>query len=326
MFRMWSERAIPPAFLPLLDGVAVAAGSAMATPEAPLSALPGADAIIAAAIVRYDGALMDQVPTLRVISRSGIGLDNVVIPDATARGIAVCYAPDAPTISTAEHTITLLLAVAKDLKHMDRLARSGETTDFFGLSRSVEVQGLQLGVVGLGRIGGRVATLARGLGMNVVGFDPLVPPRRAADLGIALVPALDTLLRASDVVTLHVPLSAETHHLIDAARLAQMKPGAILINAARGGLVDEAALLDALDRGHLHGAGLDVFEQEPPRPDNPLLHRDDVVATPHVASSTAAGKDRLWRTAIVQALQVLRGERPPHLVNPEVWPKARGVC
>lgn len=323
MYRLWSERTLPPEYLALLDGVAIAAGSASATPDAPLSALPGAHAVIAGALIRYDGALMDLAPELRVISRTGIGLDNIVVPDATARGIAVCYAPDAPTVSTAEHTLALMLTVARDLKRTERLARSGETTDFFGLYRGIELQGTQLGVVGLGRIGGRVATLARALGMRVVGFDPLAPPRRAADLGIETARTLDALLRSSDIVTLHVPISAETYHLIDAERLTRMKPGAILINAARGGLIDEAALLDALDRGHLFGAGLDVFEQEPPRPDNPLLGRADVVATPHIASATAAGKDRLWRTGITQALHVLRGERPPHLVNPEVWPPAR---
>ena len=135
-----------------------------------------------------------------------------------------------------------------------------------------------------------------------------------------LVQALETLLGQADVVSLHVPLLPETRGMIDAARLAQMKQGAILINAARGGLVDEKALLAALEKGRLRGAGLDVFESEPPSPDHPLLARADVIATPHIAAATGASKDRLWRTAIGQALQVLGGERPAHLVNPEVWP------
>ena len=320
MHRIWFERVPPAAFVLLLDGAAVVAGVAAETPDAPLSALPGAHAIIASSRLRYDAALMDVAPTLRVISRSGIGLDNISIADATARGIAVCHAPDAPTISTAEHAITLLLAVARNLKRLDRLMQEGETTDYFGAYQGIELRGLRLGIVGLGRIGSRVATLAHGLDMTVAGFDPLVPPQRAADLGIELLPSLDALLSSSDAVTLHLPLTTETRHIIDTPRLARMKPGAILINAARGGLVDEAALLDALERGHLFGAGLDVFEQEPPRPDHPLLRRDDVIATPHIASATGAGKDRLWHVAITQALQVLQGERPPHLVNPEVWP------
>jgi D-3-phosphoglycerate dehydrogenase len=128
------------------------------------------------------------------------------------------------------------------------------------------------------------------------------------------------VLQSADIISLHAPLTDETRHLINAERLAQMKPGAYLINTARGGLVDERALIEALESGHLHGAGLDVFEHEPPNPSSPLLHRDDVIATPHIAGGTAASKGRLWSVAITQALQVLRGERPSHLVNPEVWP------
>ena len=124
----------------------------------------------------------------------------------------------------------------------------------------------------------------------------------------------------ADIISLHVPLTPETQGMMSVERLAQMKPGAILINAARGGLVDEVALIEALERGHLQGAGLDVFASEPPSPDNPLLNRDDVIVTPHIAAATGAGKDRLWQTAIRQALQILQGERPAHLVNPEVWP------
>jgi phosphoglycerate dehydrogenase-like enzyme len=137
---------------------------------------------------------------------------------------------------------------------------------------------------------------------------------------VELAPTLEAILATADAVSLHLPLTPETHRLMNGERLALMKPGAILINAARGGLVDETALLDALERGHLQGAGLDVFEREPPAPDHPLLQRLDVVATPHIAGATIAGKDRVWQVAIQQALQVLRGERPPHLLNPAVWP------
>ncbi len=323
MYRLWLERPLPPQCAALLDGVATVVGVASETPAEPLRALVDAEGIIAGSRVQYDAALLEQAPALRVISRTGIGLDNIAIAAATARGVAVCNAPDAPTISTAEHTITLLLAVARDLKRLDRLVREGATTDYFGAYNGLELDGLQLGVVGLGRIGGRVATLARGLGMAVVAFDPIVAPQRAAELGVTLAPDLETLLRGADAVTLHVPLGDATRHLIDARRLALMKPGAILINAARGGLVDEAALLAALEQGRLRGAGLDVFEQEPPQPGHPLLGRDDVVATPHIASATSTGKIRLWQEALTQALQVLRGERPPHLVNPEIWPAPR---
>ena len=324
MYRLWFERPMPSVYAPLLDGVAVAIGPESVNSDNPLAALPDAQAIIAGARIRYDGALMDQAPALRVISRTGIGIDNLSLEAATARKIAVCNTPDGPTISTAEHAIALMFAITKFLKRNEDSLRDGRKHDFFGENQGLELAGRQLGVVGVGRIGGRVARVALALDMKVLVYDPYLGPERLAEMGVALAPTLETLLATSDVVSLHLPATAETRHLINAERLALMKPGAFLINSARGTLIDEAALIAALDSGHLGGAGLDVFDPEPPRPDNPLLHRDNVVATPHIASATPAGKDRMWRTAITQALQVLRGERPPHLCNPEVWDKLPG--
>jgi len=314
MFRIWLEHSLPHEYAPMLEGIAEVLGDT----GDPMAALPGAQAIIAGARLIYNGALMDRVPGLRVIARTGIGIDNICVADATARKIAVCNTPDAPTASTAEHTLLLLLAVSKRLKKAEASLRSPK--DFFYNHSGLELCGRCLGLVGLGRIGSRVARAALSLGMVVCGYDPFVPAHRAEEIGVEAVPTLEELLSRADILSLHVPLVSETRHLINAGTLAFMKPGAILINAARGGLVDEAALLDALERGHLQGAGLDVFDPEPPSPDNPLLHRDDVVATPHIASATGASKARLWQAAIRQALQVLRGERPDHLVNPEVWP------
>jgi D-3-phosphoglycerate dehydrogenase len=154
-------------------------------------------------------------------------------------------------------------------------------------------------------------------------YDPFVPAGRAADLGVELMPDLESLLGEADVVSVHVPLMAKTRHMINAETIARMKPGAILVNTARGGLVDEAALLAALDSGQLSGAGLDVTDPEPPERDNPLLHRHEVIVTPHVASATTTGKSRIYRSAIEQALQVLRDERPPNVVNPAVWERRR---
>jgi D-3-phosphoglycerate dehydrogenase len=255
---------------------------------------------------------------LRVISRTGIGLDNITIPEASRRGIAICHTPSGPTISTAEHAIALLLATAKALPQTTRAMRE-RRGDLFNEYRGVELDGLCMGIVGLGQIGSRVARFAQAIGMRVIAFDPLVEPALATELGVTLVPTLDDLLAASDAVSLHAPLTPETTNMIDARRIAGMRKGAILINTARGGLVDETALADALEAGHLRGAGLDVFDPEPPSPDNPLLQRDDVIATPHIAGATEAGRDRLWRLAIAQALQVLANERPDGLANPEVW-------
>ncbi len=316
---------MPDVYAPMLEGFAIAIGPTSADSDQPLAGLADAQAIIAGSRVRYDGALMDQAPGLRVIARSGIGIDNLSLPDATARGVAVCNAPDGPTISTAEHAIALLMAATKFLKRNENSLRDGRKHDFFGENQGLELAGQQLGLVGMGRIGSRVARVARAMDMNVVVYDPYISAERAAELGVTLVPTLEALLSTSDVVSLHLPATPETRHLINARSLARMKPGAFLINTARGALIDESALIQALDSGRLAGVGLDVFDPEPPDFENPLLHRDNVIATPHVASATGAGKDRLWRTAIAQAIQVLRGERPPHLLNPEVWDKLRST-
>jgi D-3-phosphoglycerate dehydrogenase len=280
-----------------------------------LEAVVDAQAIVASARVRYDAELMDRAPGLRVIARTGIGLDNIAVEEATVRGIAICNVPDGPTTSTAEHTIALMLAVAKQLAPAGRALRDGRG-DFFNDYKGVELSGLVLGLVGFGQIGTRVGAIAKALDMRVVAFDPFVDPAVTLALGVDRAPDLETLLATADIVSLHAPLTDATDRMIDETRLAQMKPGSILVNAARGGLMDERAVLEALERGHLRGVGLDVFEHEPPDPKNELLWREDVVATPHIAGATEASKDRLWRGAIAQALQTLRGERPPHLVNP----------
>jgi D-3-phosphoglycerate dehydrogenase / 2-oxoglutarate reductase len=320
MYRIWCERELPSRALHLLDGVAIAVSRNGASPETELSSVAGAQAVIASSRIRYDGAFMDRFPTVRVVSRTGIGLDNVSISDATVRGVAVCNAPDAPTISTSEHTVALLLAAAKHLKRCDSELRRGGKRDYFTEYQGIELYGLELGLVGLGRIGKRVAKVALALGMRVRAHDPVVTAEQARELGVELAPSLEAVLRSADIVSLHIPLTDDTRNLLNTERLAMMKPGSYLVNAARGGLVDQAALLAALESGHLHGAGLDVFPNEPPDPKSPLLQRDDVIATPHIAGATQASKDRLWSSAITQALQVLRGERPPHLANPEVWP------
>ncbi|HZQ06142.1 MAG TPA: hydroxyacid dehydrogenase [Anaerolineae bacterium] len=319
MYRIWFERGLPAMYASLLDGVAIAVGPDRLTPDPALIAAAGTQGVIASSRVRYDGAFFDRVPTVCVVSRTGIGYDNISVADATERGVAICVTPDAPTISTAEFAITLMLAVLRHLKPSENMLRGEERRDFFTEYNGLESYGLTLGLIGVGRIGSRVAKIANALGMRVLAYDPYISPERAQELDIELVPTLNAALNAADVVTLHVPLMPETHHIINAASLAQMKRGAYLINTARGGLVDERALIEALDSGHLKGAGLDVFDPEPPASDNPLLHRENVIATPHIAGASMQSKDRLWQQAIAQALQVLRGERPPNLLNPECW-------
>ena len=290
-------------------------GPAGATPDDPYHDLVGAAGVVASQHV-YTGELMDLAPRLKVIARTGIGYDKVDIAAATARGIAVCNTPDAPTISTAEHAITLLLMVAKNVKRSE-FELQGGGSDFYARHTGIELEGLTLGLVGYGRIARRMAVIARGLGMRIAAYDPYLDDVDFVDA--TRCDKLEQLAAGSDVLSLHVPLTSGNAGLVDKDLLAAMKPGAILINTARGGLVDLAALEAALTSGHLFGAGLDVTDPEPLPTDHSLLHRLDVVVTPHVAAGTAGAKRRIFRSAFDQVLQVLDGTRPPHLVNPEVW-------
>jgi phosphoglycerate dehydrogenase-like enzyme len=276
-----------------------------------LDDLVSADAALVAGRV-WDGAMMDRAPHLRVLARTGIGIDNVDLAAATARGILVTNTPDGPTISTAEHAFMLVLAVAKRVVTCQRRLRDAEG-DYHRRNDAVELAGATLGLLGVGRIGRRVAAYGQALGMEVIATDPY-----AEAAGVPLV-ELPELLGRSDVLSLHAPLTDETRHRIDASALALMRPGALLVNCARGGLVDHDALVAALESGHLGGAGLDCTEPEPLPPDHPLLHRDDVIVTPHVASATDAGRLRMLEMAIEQVTMALDGRRPTHLCNPEAW-------
>lgn len=319
MFRIWFERGLPSSYAHLIEGEAVAVGPDRLNPDVDLIAQAGTQAIIASSRVQYNGAFFDRAQRVCVVSRTGIGYDNIAVDEATERGVAICVTPDAPTISTAEFAITLMLSVLRRVKPTEKWLREQERRDFFTEYTGSEAHGLTLGLIGVGRIGSRVARVARALEMHVIAYDPFITKQRADELGIELLREMAEVLGKAHVVSLHVPLTRQTERLMNAQTLAQMKPGAFLINTARGGLVDEQAVIQALDSGHLRGAGLDVFDPEPPPPDHPLLHRDNVVATPHIAGASLQSKDRLWQQAIMQALQVLRGERPPHLLNPEVW-------
>jgi D-3-phosphoglycerate dehydrogenase len=311
---IWFERPILPEFAGEVAAACIVLGPA--TRDDPYAGLGTAAAVIAGARP-YDATFMDRAPDLKVISRTGIGYDGVDLVAATARGIAVCNAPDGPTISTAEHAATLMLMVAKNVQPAQASLRAGESEAFAG-HRGIELSGKVLGLVGFGRIARHVATIALGLGMEVRCFDPFVAATDVPN-GIARVETLADLLAGADVVSVHVPLTEATSGMFGADQFAAMRPGAVFINTARGGLVDQDALLGALDSGQLFGAGLDVTSPEPLPADHPLLARADVVVTPHIASATAEGKARMFRIAFRQAIAVLDGRRPEHLVNPEVW-------
>lgn len=292
---------LPDAYRDLVEGRLEVVG--------PDSGLERAIAVIAGARVRWDAAMLAGGPSVRVVSRTGIGYDNIDLDAARERGVTVCNAPEAPSVSTAEHTVALMMAATKRLRTTTAIADRGEKAPSVGIA--LELDGCRLGLVGLGRIARRVAAVGHALGMEVIAHDPFID---AADSdGVRLVD-LDEVFSTADVVSLHAPGGEATRHLVDAARLATMRPGAVLVNCARGSLVDQDALLGALESGQLGGAALDVTEPEPLPAGHPLLGREDVVVTPHVASSTAAGRRRLYEHAIDNALAVLEG-RPATTVS-----------
>lgn len=278
---------------------------------------PGApyQAIIASSLIQYNGALMDTLPNLRLIARTGIGYDNVNLADATARGILVTNTPDGPTESTAEHTVAMLLALAKRLKQGDANMAAGKWGPRSGSLIGIEVKGRTLGLVGLGRIGKRVANICRlGLEMQVIAYDPFVTPEQGAALGVEMTD-LDSVVRRADVLSVHVPATPETYHLVNRERLAAMKDGAIVLNLARGPLVDETALLEAVNSGKILGAGLDVYDPEPPVADSPLRNHPLILVTPHTAGLTVEGRERTEVMAVERVLAYFRGETPLDVVN-----------
>ncbi len=250
-----------------------------------------ADAIIVRSKPKITRRVIMTGEKLRIIARAGVGLDNIDLEAAEERGIKVVNAPAAPTRSVAELAIGLMLAVARKIAYADRMMRSGVWAKKKALG--VELHGKTLGVIGMGRIGSTVARIARfGFGMKIIYYDVRKCPKEIEKELDARCVDLDTLLREADIITLHVPLVPSTHHLINEERLRIMKNTAILINTARGGVVDTEALVRALKEGWIAGAGLDVFEEEPLPPDHPLTKLDNVVLTPHIGSSTIEAQER----------------------------------
>jgi D-3-phosphoglycerate dehydrogenase len=270
--------------------------------EAIERALAGAHALIVRSETRVTAELMTRAPQLRLVARAGTGVDTIDVPAATRRGIAVMNTPGANTVSAAEHAFGLLLGLARHIPWAAEAMRRGEwdRKRFEG----TELRGKTLGIVGLGRIGAHVAQLARAFGMTVVAHDPFLSAERAAGLQVKPLP-LDELLRTADVVTLHVALTETTHHLIDAERLRLMKPTAVLVNTARGELVDEEALARAIREKWIRGAALDVFAGEPLAADSPLRGLDRVILTPHLAASTAEAQERVAHEVCVAVRDAL---------------------
>jgi len=262
------------------------------------SEIVDADALVVRSATKVTAALLEKAARLRAIGRAGVGVDNVDVDAATRRGVLVMNTPGGNSVSVAEHTLALMLGLARAVPQANASIHAGkwEKSAFSG----TEMRSKTLGLVGLGRVGMEVARRARALEMKVLAHDPFVAPAAAAELEVELV-SLDDLLRRSDVISLHTSLSAQTEKLIDAAAIAKMKKGVRIINCARGELIDEAALAEALKSGHVAGAALDTFAQEPPK-NSPLVGLHNVIATPHIAGSTAEAQEEVG-TAIAQQIR-----------------------
>ncbi len=277
------------------------------------------DGILCLLTDKIDAEVMDAAPNLKVISTYSVGFDHIDVEAATKRGIYVTHTPGVLTDAVAEFTVGLLLAITRRILEADKVIREGKWdkpwNPFF--LTGPELKGKTLGIVGLGRIGYAVAKKVQGFEMKIIYYDIRRNEKAEKELGIQYVD-LETLLKESDFVSLHVPLTKETYHLIGEKELKLMKPTAYLINTARGAVVDTEALVKALKEGWIAGAALDVFEQEPLPPDHPLTKLDNVVLAPHIASATIEARRRMAELAAKNLVAVLKGEMPPALVNPEV--------
>ncbi|ASU78079.1 phosphoglycerate dehydrogenase [Actinopolyspora erythraea] len=276
-----------------------------------LEAVADADALLVRSATKVDAEVYSASTRLKVVARAGVGLDNVEVPAATERGIMVVNAPTSNIVSAAEHAIALLLAVARNVAAADASLRAGEwkRSSYSG----VEINNKTIGVIGLGKIGQLVAQRLEAFGAKLIAYDPYVSAARAAQLGIELV-SLEELLQRADAMSIHLPKTAETLGLIGAEELKKTKQGAIVVNASRGGLIDEDALAESLRSGHLGGAGIDVYSTEPTT-SSPLFELSNVVATPHLGASTAEAQDRAGTDVAHSTLQALRGDFVPDAVN-----------
>ncbi|MGB9675968.1 MAG: glyoxylate reductase [Candidatus Bathyarchaeales archaeon] len=277
------------------------------------------DALVSLLSDKIDAEVFDAAPKLKIVSQMAVGFDNIDIQEATKRGIYVTNTPEVLTDTTADFAWALLMAVARRVVEADKYVRTGQWKVGWHPSMFLgrDVHGATMGIVGAGRIGYAVAKRAKGFNMKILYYDVIPRPEMEKELGAKRVD-LDTLLRESDFVSIHVPLMKETYHLINAEKLKLMKKTAYLINNARGPIVDEKALYEALKEGRIAGAGLDVFEQEPTPVDNPLLKLDNVVVAPHISSASYETRSRMAEMVAENLVAFFEGKTPPNLVNPDV--------
>jgi len=320
--RVYVTRLIPEAGLELVRqccDTRVWEGEVPPPREVMMREVAEVDGLLALLTDRIDAEVMDAGKRLRVISNYAVGYDNIDVPAATQRGIVVGNTPGVLTETTADLAFSLLMAAARRIAEGDRYTRAGKWQTWGPkLFLGYDLHHATLGLVGMGRIGSEMAKRANGFDMRVLYYDPVRRQDLEGSLGVIYV-SFDTLLRESDFISLHTPLTEQTRHLIGAPELAKMKRTAILVNSSRGPVVDQQALYEALRDGVIAGAGLDVFEVEPIPQHDPLLTLDNVTVVPHVGSASHATRDKMARMAAENLIAGLQGKLPPNCVNPEAW-------
>ncbi len=311
MKKILLSKLINPAGMKVLEGKVEPIILADSTIETTKKMVADVDGIILRTNIKLTRKIIDAAPNLKIISRTGAGVDNVDVTAATKKGILVCRAPGVNLISVAEHTLALILAMAKQLKTIDKAVYAGNWEIRY-TSKAEDLDGKTLGLVGIGHIGSLLAQKCRlAFNMKVIAYDPYV--KRAE--GLELCSSLDQVFSQSDFISIHVPYTEETHHLVNARLLSLMKPNSYLINTSRGAVVDEKALIEALKNALIAGAGLDVFEKEPPSLDNPLLKFNNVVTTPHSAGLNRDCERKLAIEAAQAVIDFLEGRQPKHIYN-----------
>jgi len=311
MKKVLLSKTIQPAAMDLLAGKVEPVILSDNSVETTKRLVADVEGIILRTNIKVTREIVDAAPHLKIISRTGVGVDNVDVPAATEKGILVCHTPGLNAPSVAEQTLALILSLAKQLKMMDNAVRTGNWQIRYA-SKSVDLEGKMLGLVGVGRIGSSVAQKCRlAFNMKVIAYDPYVKQVE----GVELCSSLDQVFSRADFVSIHVPYMKQTHHLVDARLLRLMKPDSCLINTSRGAVVDEKALIEALKNESIAGAGLDVFEEEPPSPDNPLFKFDNVVSTPHSAALSRECELKLAMAAAQAVVDYAEGKQPKYVYN-----------
>ena len=292
------------------------------TPEQVVARLAGATIAICNK-VQLRGQALSQLPKLRLIAVAATGVDNVDLVHCRSHNIAVCNTRGYAVNSLPEHALMLMLVCVKKTLYQDKLTRAGDWGAKRGSASTAhtELEGKTLGIVGIGNIGRRVAKFCGAIGMKVLAYDKYVPADEVRNRGVEPMPDMGSVLRQADVVTCHTPHTKETHHMIDAAAVAQMKDGVIFVNTSRGKTQDESALVAGLESGKIRAAGIDVFEEEPASSDNRFFQLENVIVSPHVAGVTRETMRGMALQVTAEMLRVLPGERPHVLGNPELWPR-----